>query len=314
MKDFYTNETFTYVIDTNNMLGGGDNASFDLPMLGVLPSDVEYFICCPLFFNSTSNVLSQPASSTIVLEAKDFVNEGFSTHNNSSFKAITPPIIASELSDHRTGLFNNLSNMSYVVKNFNNKTIRFTMRNCEGFEQDVIANGGYKKHWTLTLSLTPIRDKVPRYIKNNSSFTYTITNVNAVGSANDCYITLPTINDNYNSYFVDVVNFKINADSLNTGQYRYINLYAFGWAENGYSGYYKYTDRMLIAAPYIKSADNPNYFAGNGSVFKISNMKQQRYIRFKMYYPFIGDEVPSGDVDNGETTYYYITCIIRAIN
>ena len=33
-----------------------------------------------------------------------------------------------------------------------------------------------------------------------------------------------------------------------------------------------------------------------------------------MYYPFIGEEVPSGDVDNGETTYYYITCIIRAIN
>ena len=57
MKDFYTNETFTYVIDTNNMVWGGNNADCEIPMLGALPSDVEYFICCPIFFNSTSPVM-----------------------------------------------------------------------------------------------------------------------------------------------------------------------------------------------------------------------------------------------------------------
>ena len=313
MKDFYTDETFTYVIDTNNMVWGGNNADCDIPMLGVLPSDVEYFICCPIFFNSSSLVLSHPPSSAIVLEAKDFIETGFSTHNNSSYKAIMPPIYAANTS-HATGLLNNISNMHYVVKNFNNKTIRFTMRNVEGFEQDVIANGGYLKHWLLILSLTPIRDKVPRYIKNNYSFTYTITSVNAIGNANDCYITLPTINDNHNSYFVDVINFKINADTIQSGQHRYINLYAYNWAENGYSGYYKYTDRVLVAAPYIKNENNPNFFAGNGSVFKISNMKQQRQIRFKMYYPFLGDEVLPGHIDNGGTTFYSIAFKLTVID
>ena len=315
MKDFYTDETFTYVVDTCNS-SSGDNASCDIPMLALLPNDVEYFICCPLFFNATSVLLDTPTSSAVLIEAKDFVETGYSTHNDSSFKAIMPPIFASELAEHRKGIANNLTNMVYMVRNFNNKTIRFTLRNCEGFNQDTVALGGYKKRWTLHLSLTPIRSSPCKYIISNKykSFTYSITSVNAEGSANDCYITLPSINDNFNSYFVDVVDIKINTGTLATGQYRYINLYSYGFAENGYGGYQSQTDRMIIASPYIKNTSEPCLFAGNGPVFKISNMKYNRRVRFKMYYPFTGEEVLGADVDNGATTYYHITCIITPID
>ena len=71
---------------------------------------------------------------------------------------------------------------------------------------------------------------------------------------------------------------------------------------------------MLIAAPYVKVISAPNYFAGNGSVFKISNMKQQRQIRFKMYYPFLGDEVLPGHIDNGGTTFYSIAFKLTVID
>ena len=91
-------------------------------------------------------------------------------------------------------------------------------------------------------------------------------------------------------------------------------MYAYNWAENGYSGYYKYTDRVLVAAPYIKNENNPNFFAGNGSVFKISNMKQQRQIRFKMYFPYLGDEVLPGHIDNGGTTFYSIAFKLTVID
>lgn len=317
MKSFYTDETFTYVVTTVNK-SSGDNASCKIPMLALLPNDVEYFICVPLYFQSTSNLFSIPSSSAVILEAKDFVETGYSTHKTSSFKAVTPPLFGSDGGIHRLSLVNNINQMKYVVRNFNNKTIQFTFRNATGidFPQNVTAQGGWAKQWILHLSLTPIREQSPcKYIISNThkSFTYTITNKGADGSANDCYITLPPIHDNYNRYFVDVIDFSVDNSTIDSGSVRYINLYSFNWAENGYGGYNSQTDRMIVCSPYIRNANEPSLYSGDGAVFMISNMKQSRRVRFKMYEA-TQTEVASGDVDSGATTYYYITCKITPID
>ena len=99
----------------------------------------------------------------------------------------------------------------YIVKNFNNKAIRFAMRSVKDTYTDL--NYGGKRKWTLTLSVAPIKDTLSYYILNKKyeSFTYTFGSSQfESGHPGDCIIKMPSITDNYNSYrqyyFITLIN------------------------------------------------------------------------------------------------------------
>ena len=310
VKHHYTNETFLYVITTANMTEG-DNADCNIPMGCYLPHDVSYFICTPLFFNSTNRLLSTPASGCFIVEAEGIVQNSISTHGKShQWGALTPPIRSGEEHFRAAHSFNS-DTFQFICRNFNNENIHFVLRNCDGFTQNSIAIGGWAKRWILYLAMTPIRECPQRSFVHSESFTYVISSSQALeGSANDCLINLQPIHKNYKRYFVDVVACILNNNSMNMSPRRYINIFSFGWAEMGY-GYGGLRDNheaMIIGSPHCLDEAEPSHFSGDSACFTVCDMDRIRPVRFQMY-DSQGPFVEGASINyNGETTIFTIIC------
>ena len=315
VKHHYTNETFLYVIASTNRTEG-DNADCNIPMGCYLPHDVSYFICTPIFFNSTNRLLDIPPSGCFIVEGEGIVQNSISTHRkNHHWGAITPPIRSGEEHFRAAHSFNTNS-FQFICRNFNNESIHFVLRNCDGFTQNCVALSGWKKCWILYLAMTPIRECPQRGFVPSESFTYVISSSQAIeGSAHDCLINLPAIIKPYHRYFVDVIACIVNNDSISLGPVRFINIYSYGWKDSGYGygGLQGDPKAMIIGSPYCLDSQEPSHFSGDSACFIVNNMDRIRPVRFQMYQPH-GPPVEAAEINlNGETTIFTIICRITPV-
>jgi hypothetical protein len=206
------------------------------------------------------------------------------------------------------------STLKYIVKNFNNKNIRFAIRS-EIEQGYVISTFGDTREWTLLLALTPILpdNRIPKYIssKKYESFSYTIlSSKKNSGDQVDGYINLPAINDGYSKYFVDVKLINVTTLEINSGV-EYLSLYAYDWAENGYGGLS--SDKMLIGLAADQTLSTPFFppnASADNSVFVIKKMGVPRQIRFK-WFKYYGQPVLSSQITT--KFRYSINCLITPI-
>ena len=148
-------------------------------------------------------------------------------------------------------------------------------------------------------------------MENMHSFTYTISSANATsGNAEDCYINLRPLPYNYEYYNVQCTGFIMNCESMDQATMpNYVHLVADDLAENGY--YQGFDSNQCIVSYLLTDANISQMTSGEGSIFRVKNMRQQRRIRFRLYAP---DLTPlSGVVDDSDTTYWCISLLFSPV-
>lgn len=147
-------------------------------------------------------------------------------------------------------------------------------------------------------------------MQNTQSFTYVISSANAVsGDAENCYIDLDPLPQNYEWYSVQCTGFIMNCESLAVGHPQYVLLVADDLAEDGY---YQGFDSNQCVLSYLNTDDTISQMtSGEGSLFKVKNFRQKRRIHFSLYEP---DLTPmAGVVDDSATTYWCISLLFTPI-
>jgi len=145
---------------------------------------------------------------------------------------------------------------------------------------------------------------------DTSVFTYVIDYnciENAVHQANDCYIALRGLPNN-KRFYVEVVNFMINTESLNAGAGvvpTYLTLTADDFCETGFMTY----SRLDVLCQF-KTADGG--LKMNGNCFEVANFNGKN-IHFQLVAP-AGTVIPLVDIDqNGFITTWQLTLRMKPI-
>ena len=306
MNPHYTDETRTIFINSVQRISGDDHDLL-IKFGAILPNEYDRFYCETIdFFGQSINVNARILTDRYCpsVDAFDFIE----THYNSN-KQYNGQTLVSSVTFHGGSQYTRRNpRIPYVVKNFNNKTIRFAMRSVK----DTYTGSDYDgmRNWTLIISVTPIKDTLPYYISNKKyeSFTYTFGSSQLVsGHPGDCIVALPPITDNYKSYFVDI---KIIQNTQNLVVYEdYILLFCEGWAESEYSPYGQIIGGLVDGGGAANRFDtNPT---SDNAVFVIQNIKQSRNVRFRLVYNDL-TQTPSNLFDPGYT--WYVSCLITPIN
>jgi hypothetical protein len=204
-------------------------------------------------------------------------------------------------------------NFTFIIKNFNNKIIKFKIFSLldNTYVQDILIPSE-SREWSLLLLLTPIQPKLPYFIceKKYESFSYTISSAGFFPK-NDCIIKLPSINDGYTRYFVDVQNIVAKVNSVTRQSTEDIMiLYAYNWCDSGCGGLPDDSSMLIGTIIYNRFLVFIDPI-GSHSKFIISNMSSTRDIRFKLYRENL-TEFPSSAI--GADFEYSISCLITPIN
>jgi hypothetical protein len=307
MNHNFTDQSITYLIHSSNRKIGGNYMNCDIPM-GCHLSNYEYFTCEVISFHGQFMRMMNQYDRVGELHVFDFIEGTYNTNKTEGDSII--PMVSFKQHQYRTTSMN----YKFIVKNFDSKTIKFKILSLidKNYVQDVIFPSE-SREWSLLLLLTPIQtNKLPYFIceKKYESFSYTISTV-GLTQKNDCTITLPSINDGYNRYFVDVqvISALINNTTRQASD-DIILLYAYNWADKGFGGLG--CDSMLIGTIINRSNSlisiDPK---GSHSKFIISNMKSSRNIRFKLFRENLS-EFPSNGIN--EEFEYSVTYLITPIN
>ena len=310
MNPHYTSETRTIFINSVQRTSGGDH-DLVIKFGAVLPNEYERFYCETIdFYGQSIDVNFEIMTNRYCpsVDAFDFIENNY--NSNEQYNGQT---IAAAVTFHGGVQYIKRSQrIPYIVKNFNNKSIRFALRSVK----DTYTGREYggMRNWTLIMSVTPIKDELkdtlPYHISNKKyeSFTYSFgSNQLISGHPGDCIVQVPAITDNYNSYFVDV---KIMQNTQNLIAFEdYILLFCEGWSETEYSPYGQIIGGLVDASTAAQRFDsNPT---SDNAVFVIINMKHRRNVRFKLLYNDL-TLIPQGIIDAGYT--WYVNCLITPIN
>ena len=112
---------------------------------------------------------------------------------------------------------------------------------------------------------------------------------NAVHQANDCYITLRGLPNN-KRFYVEVVNFMINTESLAVAVPSYLTLTAEDFCETGFMTY----SRLDVLCQF-KTADGG--LKMNGNCFEVNNFNGKN-IHFQLWSP-TNVLIPLANIDQG---------------
>jgi len=271
----FTTDTQTIVINSN-FRTSGDKIDAYIPMGNRLNPNFDFYHCKVLSvcLNSHNTV---DARRNVCLEAFDFMEESYTNDE----KYNSQPIINS-LRAHPAQQYSKKQNMSYIVKNFNNKTIRFIITDLSN-SREIAINIPGSRQWTLILALTPIYDNTYKLYKtisdkNNERFCYTV-----IGHSDDEIINLPPIYNSYNKFFVVVNECHITHLEVTSGSVEeYIIITAFDLADNPSNDSGEHVlamcgDHEYAPGPFYDGNPNPI-----NSTFIIQNMKQTRPTRFRI--------------------------------
>lgn len=117
--------------------------------------------------------------------------------------------------------------------------------------------------------------------------TYFISSVNrASGDAYDCYINIGPIGENFDKYYCKCIAFNMNVNTLVAGHPQTYTLVVSDLAENGYRTFASGTNSLLnneMPIAWLNCDNTGSVMAsGEGAHFIVSNLRQQRRIRFRV--------------------------------
>ncbi len=172
--------------------------------------------------------------------------------------------------------------MSFICRNFNNKTIRFIITDLSNGREKALNISG-ARHWSLILACTPIYEsirpdcqfKMYKTISDNNDKRFCM---NIIGHSEDEIINVPAIYNSYNRYHVEVIDMHMMQLNLSSTT---ILKTCFDWAKNPSNIYNEHVLGVIADHEY----HTPFYdgcHADISSTFIIQNMKQTRPIRFRM--------------------------------
>lgn len=142
------------------------------------------------------------------------------------------------------------------------------------------------------------------------NFTYVISSANAtVGQANDCYINVGGIGNEFDQFQVQCIAFNITGTNLAVDIDNYCNLVVSNFSENGYFGIGG--SECILAT--ISTNDNISQLtSGAATVFKVKNMHTVRNLRFRLFGPNL-QPWALNRINNGSTTYWMITLLFTQL-
>ena len=304
MNKFYTDETRTIFISSELRVSGND-ADLLYKFPAIFPNEYEFFYCETIdFFGHSVNVNLGTGTSRFSpgLDSFDFMLNNYNSSEKYNGQTIVPCVVFHAAQQYTRKKIT----LPFTIRNPNLKTFRFAVRSAnDKYEATQYAS---MRNWTLILSITPIKETPIYHISNKKyeSFTYTISSNNLIsGHPGDCVIELPSINDNYSEYFVDV---KIMQQTQNLIAIdEYVLLFCSGWSESEYSQYDQIIGGLCDATVAANRLDaNPS---SDNAVFRIKNMKQKRRVNFNIRY---NDLSQVGNVFNAGYVWY-ISCLITPI-